>query len=106
MGLLSLAKSPVASEDRLLVSENAASNLLSLAAQIALEVRTHHRTHYSVLYTSRKICGICGKRICSVWWNNCHISLVSCGIVMVLEGFKHLGLVLNGGTCSLDRCSV
>lgn len=36
MGLLS--KSPVASEDGLLVSENAASNLLSLAAQIALEV--------------------------------------------------------------------
>ncbi|XP_037636725.1 testis-expressed protein 11 [Sebastes umbrosus] len=35
MGLLS--KSPVASEDGLLVSENAASNLLSLAAQIALE---------------------------------------------------------------------
>ncbi|XP_070769573.1 testis-expressed protein 11 [Enoplosus armatus] len=32
-----LSKSPVASEDRLLVSENAASNLLSLAAQIALE---------------------------------------------------------------------
>lgn len=36
MGLLS--KSRVASEDGLLVSENAASNLLSLAAQIALEV--------------------------------------------------------------------
>lgn len=36
MGLLT--KCPVASEDRLLVSENAASNLLSLAAQIALEV--------------------------------------------------------------------
>ncbi|KAM9356520.1 testis-expressed protein 11 [Symphorus nematophorus] len=35
MGLLS--KSPVASEDRLLLSENAASNLLSLAAQIALQ---------------------------------------------------------------------
>ncbi|XP_047441653.1 testis-expressed protein 11 isoform X2 [Mugil cephalus] len=35
MGLLS--KSPIASEDRLLVSETAASNLLSLAAQIALE---------------------------------------------------------------------
>ncbi|XP_054453956.1 testis-expressed protein 11 [Anoplopoma fimbria] len=35
MGLLS--RSPVASEDGLLVSENAASNLLSLAAQIALE---------------------------------------------------------------------
>ncbi|XP_018515719.1 testis-expressed protein 11 isoform X2 [Lates calcarifer] len=35
MGLLT--KCPVASEDRLLVSENAASNLLSLAAQIALE---------------------------------------------------------------------
>ncbi|XP_051277031.1 testis-expressed protein 11 isoform X1 [Dicentrarchus labrax] len=35
MGLLS--KSPVANEDRLLVSENAASNLLRLAAQIALE---------------------------------------------------------------------
>ncbi|XP_031158807.1 testis-expressed protein 11 isoform X1 [Sander lucioperca] len=35
MGLLS--KSRVASEDGLLVSENAASNLLSLAAQIALE---------------------------------------------------------------------
>lgn len=29
----------MASEDKLLVSENAASNLLSLAAQIALEVR-------------------------------------------------------------------
>eukprot|EP00064_Thunnus_orientalis_P006140 superscaffoldBa00000626_g6156 len=36
MGLLS--KSPMASEDKLLVSENAASNLLSLAAQIALEL--------------------------------------------------------------------
>ncbi|KAM4621900.1 testis-expressed protein 11 [Polymixia lowei] len=35
MGLL--AKGPVTSEDKLLVSENAASNLLSLAAQIALE---------------------------------------------------------------------
>nr|XP_020444009.1 testis-expressed protein 11 isoform X2 [Monopterus albus] len=35
MGLLS--KSPVADEDTLLVAENAASNLLSLAAQIALE---------------------------------------------------------------------
>ncbi|XP_026186381.1 testis-expressed protein 11 [Mastacembelus armatus] len=35
IGLLS--KSPVASEDTLLVSENAASSLLSLAAQIALE---------------------------------------------------------------------
>ncbi|KAM3613457.1 uncharacterized protein V6R79_026464 [Siganus canaliculatus] len=35
MGLLS--KSPVTSEDRLLASENAASSLLSLAAQIALE---------------------------------------------------------------------
>ncbi|XP_030595753.1 testis-expressed protein 11 isoform X2 [Archocentrus centrarchus] len=35
MGLLS--KNPVVSEDRLLMSENAASNLLSLAAQIALE---------------------------------------------------------------------
>lgn len=37
MGLL--AKNPVSSEDRILVSENAASNLLRLAAQIALEVR-------------------------------------------------------------------
>lgn len=37
MGVLS--KSPVAREDRLLVSEKAASSLLSLAAQIALEVR-------------------------------------------------------------------
>lgn len=36
MGLLS--KAPVSREDRLLVSENAASNLLKLAAQIALEV--------------------------------------------------------------------
>lgn len=36
MGLL--AKDPMTKEDRLLVSENAASNLLSLAAQIALEV--------------------------------------------------------------------
>ncbi|XP_029586102.1 testis-expressed protein 11 isoform X2 [Salmo trutta] len=32
-----LAQGPVSSEDRLLVAENAASNLLSLAAQIALE---------------------------------------------------------------------
>nr|XP_055034761.1 testis-expressed protein 11 isoform X2 [Misgurnus anguillicaudatus] len=32
-----LAKAPVSSEDRLLVTENAAANLLSLAAQIALE---------------------------------------------------------------------
>ncbi|KAM9511682.1 testis-expressed protein 11 isoform 2-T2 [Salvelinus alpinus] len=32
-----LAQGPVTSEDRLLVAENAASNLLSLAAQIALE---------------------------------------------------------------------
>lgn len=36
MGLL--AKSPVACEDRLLVSETAASNLLVLAAQMALQV--------------------------------------------------------------------
>lgn len=36
MGLLS--KAPVSREDRLLVSENAASHLLKLAAQIALEV--------------------------------------------------------------------
>ena len=36
IGLLS--KCPVAREDRVLVSENAASSLLSLAAQIALEV--------------------------------------------------------------------
>lgn len=36
MGLLS--KAPVAREDRLLVSENAASHLLKLAAQLALEV--------------------------------------------------------------------
>lgn len=34
----SLAQNPVTSEDRLLVTENAAANLLSLAAQIALEV--------------------------------------------------------------------
>lgn len=33
-----LSRCPVAHEDKLLVSENAASNLLSLAAQIALEV--------------------------------------------------------------------
>ena len=33
-----LAKSPVSSVDMLLVCENAASGLLSLAAQIALEV--------------------------------------------------------------------
>ena len=33
-----LSRCPVADEDRLLVSENAASNFLSLAAQIALEV--------------------------------------------------------------------
>lgn len=45
MGLLS--KSPVASEDRLLVSENAASNLLSLAAQIALEVTGLSSVHQS-----------------------------------------------------------
>lgn len=37
MGLLS--KSPVLSEDRLLVSETSASSLLSLAAQIALQVK-------------------------------------------------------------------
>ncbi|KAI4818716.1 hypothetical protein KUCAC02_004018 [Chaenocephalus aceratus] len=37
-----LSKSPSASEDGLLVSENAASNMLSLAAQIALEF---HRTN-------------------------------------------------------------
>ncbi|XP_070693295.1 testis-expressed protein 11 [Pempheris klunzingeri] len=35
--MVRLSKSPVASEDELLVSENAASSLLSLAAQIALE---------------------------------------------------------------------
>lgn len=33
-----LAQTPVTSEDRLLVTENAAANLLSLAVQIALEV--------------------------------------------------------------------
>lgn len=38
-----MAKSPAASEDRLLVSENAADNLLKLAAQIALEVGLNHR---------------------------------------------------------------
>lgn len=37
MGLLS--KSPVLSEDRLLVSETSASYLLSLGAQIALQVK-------------------------------------------------------------------
>lgn len=37
MGLL--AKGPMASEDKLLVSDNAASNILTLAAKIALEVR-------------------------------------------------------------------
>lgn len=40
-----LSKNPVFSEDRLLASQTAASNLLSLAAQIALEVEpiTKHR---------------------------------------------------------------
>lgn len=33
-----LSKAPVSREDRLLVSETAASHLLKLAAQIALEV--------------------------------------------------------------------
>lgn len=39
-----LAQTPVSSEDRLLVAENAAANLLSLAAQLALEV-CHIITH-------------------------------------------------------------
>ncbi|XP_069027812.1 testis-expressed protein 11 [Embiotoca jacksoni] len=43
-----LSKSPVASEDRLLVSENAASDLLSLAAQIALE-NEHQETAMKAL---------------------------------------------------------
>lgn len=63
MGVLS--KSPVASEDRLLVSEKAASSLLSLAAQIALEVRL------TGLHTS----------VC-VSFNYCHISQPY-GIIMM-----------------------
>lgn len=34
-----LSQSPIAKEDKLLVSEDAASSLLSLAAQIALKVK-------------------------------------------------------------------
>uniref|UniRef100_A0A3B4YEZ3 Protein ZIP4 homolog n=1 Tax=Seriola lalandi dorsalis TaxID=1841481 RepID=A0A3B4YEZ3_SERLL len=47
IGLLS--KCPVACEDRLLVSENAASNLLSLAAQIALEQNEQQETAMKAL---------------------------------------------------------
>uniref|UniRef100_A0A3Q3VUP4 Protein ZIP4 homolog n=1 Tax=Mola mola TaxID=94237 RepID=A0A3Q3VUP4_MOLML len=47
MGVLS--KSPVASEDRLLVSEKAASSLLSLAAQIALEQNEQQETAMKAL---------------------------------------------------------
>lgn len=49
MGLL--AKSPVACEDRLLVSETAASNLLVLAAQMALQVG-HSTEHPEEVFVS------------------------------------------------------
>lgn len=68
MGLLS--KSPAASEDGLLVSENAASSLLSLAAQIALEVRLIIRVITQLC--ARKCVDLMGK--CLVWWKCCHIS--------------------------------
>lgn len=35
-------------------------------------------------------------RMCLVWWNYCHISQSS-DIVMMLQGFRNLGLVLNSG---------
>lgn len=56
IGLLS--KSPMASEDKLLVSENAASNLLSLAAQIALEVRLISGLMTVTVHQSERSCNI------------------------------------------------
>lgn len=51
-----LSKHPVAGEDKLLASEHAASNLLSLAAQIALEVTFIIGLIALPLYTWETIC--------------------------------------------------
>lgn len=68
IGLLS--RSPAAREDGLLVSENAASQLLSLAAQIALEVGhvrglvahlKHETKGWATLHLSRKSSSSLGK---------------------------------------------
>lgn len=58
MGLQS--KNPVAKEDRLLVSDSATSNLLSLAAQIALEVRG---TENSSVNQSQSLCNTLEKNL-------------------------------------------
>ncbi len=71
MGLLS--KCPVPSEDRLLVSENAASNLLSLAAQIALEVGLI-KEHTTLFCNSVVKFADYLRRECLLWWNYCPVS--------------------------------
>lgn len=58
MGLQS--KNPVAGEDGLLASDNAASNLLSLAAQIALEVKG---TECSSVNQSQNLCSTLEKNL-------------------------------------------
>lgn len=63
MGLLS--KSPMTSEDRLLVSEKAASNLLSLAAQIALEVRLVTGLMTVTIHQSEKSWNVWEHRFCA-----------------------------------------
>ena len=60
-----LACGPVSSEDRLLVCEDAASSLLSLAAQIALEVGLHRGGQGGLIIT---ISGRAGGVGVWGWW--------------------------------------
>lgn len=84
-----LSKSPVASEDKLLVSGNAASNLLSLAAQIALEVGL-------ITGLITKFCTADIKLVVYIVWEKnlfgpVQLKSQSNGIVMMLYSLKHMG---------------
>ncbi|XP_053285102.1 testis-expressed protein 11 [Pleuronectes platessa] len=83
-----LSRCPVADEDRLLVSENAASNFLSLAAQIALE----NEQQETAMKALESLCEISNDEARVLTALRCLVRLVLSTIEQSSDGMSNLGL--------------
>ncbi|KAA0709397.1 Testis-expressed protein 11 [Triplophysa tibetana] len=90
-----LAQTPVSSEDRLLVAENAAANLLSLAAQLALE----HEQQELAIKALESLCEHSQDVVQVLTALRCLVRLVLSTMENISEGNR--GVLIGQKTCLL-----
>ncbi|KAI7801911.1 putative testis-expressed sequence 11 protein [Triplophysa rosa] len=83
-----LAQTPVSSEDRLLVAENAAANLLSLAAQLALE----HEQQKLAIKALESLCEHSQDVVQVLTALRCLVRLVLSTVENISEGNRHASM--------------